>query len=98
MTLLETSIKYLEQAERYELMAEVYKLLQPFYEKARDFKHMMEMYGRLHEAFRKVVDITATGKRYLGTYFRVAFYGKVRLCVPLWMFTINLVIFVIIFF
>ena len=77
VALLESSINYLEQAERYEMMAEVFKLLQPFYEKNRDFKHMMEMYGKLHEAFRKVVDIMTTGKRYLGTYFRVAFFGKV---------------------
>ncbi len=78
MALLETSIKYLEQAERYEMMSEVFKLLQPFYEKNRDFKHMMEMYGKLHEAYRKVVDIMTTGRRYLGIYFRVAFFGKVR--------------------
>ncbi len=77
VALLETSIKYLHQAERYEMMAEAYKLLQPFYEKSRDFKHMMEMYGKLHEAFVKVVDISTTGRRYLGTYFRIAFYGKV---------------------
>ena len=31
----------------------------------------------LELAFRKVVDIMATEKRYLGTYFRVAFFGKV---------------------
>ena len=40
-------------------------------------QHMTEMYGKLHSAFRKVVDIMATGKRYLATYFRVAFFGKV---------------------
>ena len=130
VSLLVSSINYLEHAERYEMMAEVFKLLQPFYEKQRDFKvggipflpgggipftflysdtlyvmvlikvlysglpflpsspfpslsfspfpqHMTEMYGKLHSAFRKVVDIMATGKRYLGTYFRVAFFGKV---------------------
>ena len=38
---------------------------------------MMEMFGKLHQAYRKVVDIEETGRRYLGTYFRVAFYGKV---------------------
>lgn len=38
---------------------------------------MMEVYGRLHEAYKKVVSITKTGKRYLGTYFRVAFFGHV---------------------
>ncbi len=58
-------------------MAEVAKLLQPFYDKSRDFKNMMEMYGKLHSAFKKVVDIMATGRRYLGTYFRIGFYGKV---------------------
>ena len=33
--------------------------------------------AHVYTAFRKVVDIMATGKRYLGTYFRVAFFGKV---------------------
>ena len=40
-------------------------------------QHTTEMYGKLHSAFRKVVDIMATGKRYFATYFRVAFFGKV---------------------
>ena len=79
IALLESSINYLEQAERYEMMAEVLKLLQPFYERSRDFKSMTEMYGKLHTAFRKVVDVMATGRRYLGTYFRIGFYGKVRI-------------------
>ena len=43
-------------------------------------QHMMEMYGKLHGAYRKVVDIMATGRRYLATYFRIAFYGRVRGC------------------
>lgn len=83
VALLESSINYLEQAERYETMAEVLKLLQPIYERSRDFKSMMEMFGKLHSAFRKVVDIVGTGRRYLGTYFRIGFYGKVKrtLCV-----------------
>ena len=38
---------------------------------------MMEMFGKLHQAYRKVVDIEETGRRYLGTFFRVAFFGKV---------------------
>lgn len=79
MTVLESSVTYLEQAERYEMMSEVFKLLQPFYEKARDFEKMKEMYGKLHVAFKRVVEIMATGKRYLGTYFRIAFYGKVKI-------------------
>ena len=81
VTVLESSVTYLEQAERYEMMSEIFKLLQPFYEKARDFEKMKEMYGKLHVAFKRVVEIMATGKRYLGTYFRVAFYGKVKSCI-----------------
>ena len=36
--LLESSISYLEQAELYEMMSESFKILQPFYERNRDFK------------------------------------------------------------
>ena len=39
---------------------------------------MMNMYGKLHEATRKIVDVMTTGRRYLGTYFRIAFFGRVR--------------------
>ena len=38
VTLLESSMGYLEQAQRYEVMPDVAKLLQPFYEEARDSK------------------------------------------------------------
>ena len=31
-------MEYFEKAERYEMMSEVAKLLQPFYEEARDTK------------------------------------------------------------
>jgi len=37
VALLVSSINYLEHSQRYEVMAEVFKLLQPFYEKQRDF-------------------------------------------------------------
>lgn len=35
---LEKAIGYLDQAERYELMTGVFKLLLPFYEEQREFK------------------------------------------------------------
>lgn len=37
----------------------------------------MEMYGRLYEAHKKIVSVMQTGRRYLGTYYRVGFYGEV---------------------
>lgn len=41
---------------------------------------MMEVYGQLAEAFSKIVTIMQTDRRYLATYYRVAFYGRVRGC------------------
>lgn len=38
VSLLETSMGYFEQAQRYEVMSEVAKLLQPFYEETRNSK------------------------------------------------------------
>ena len=38
---------------------------------------LTEMYGRLHEAHKRVLSIMQTGRRYLATYFRVGFYGQV---------------------
>ncbi|KAL5475481.1 hypothetical protein EMCRGX_G025300 [Ephydatia muelleri] len=77
ISLLENSIAYFNQSERYEMMPEVFKLLQPFYEKNRSFVKMMEVYGQLAESFAKIVTIMQTDRRYLATYYRVAFYGRV---------------------
>lgn len=44
------------------------------------YQKMMEVYGQLAESFAKIVTIMQTDRRYLATYYRVAFYGRV--CVP----------------
>ncbi|KXJ26177.1 Dedicator of cytokinesis protein 9 [Exaiptasia diaphana] len=75
--LLEKSALFLERAERYEVMGEVYKLAIPIYEQERDFGGLASAYDNLSKAYRKVVDVMASGKRMLGKYFRVAFFGKV---------------------
>ncbi len=36
-------------------------------------------YDMLHKAYSRVVEVMRTGKRILGTYYRVAFYGAVRI-------------------
>ncbi|XP_031567360.1 dedicator of cytokinesis protein 11-like isoform X3 [Actinia tenebrosa] len=74
---LEKSAMFLERAERYEVMGEVYKLAIPIYEQERDFAGLASAYDNLSKAYRKVVDVMASGKRMLGKYFRVAFFGKV---------------------
>ncbi|XP_048789118.1 dedicator of cytokinesis protein 9 isoform X9 [Lagopus muta] len=74
--LLEQCADGLWKAERYELIADIYKLIIPIYEKRRDFERLAHLYDTLHRAYSKVTEVMHTGKRLLGTYFRVAFFGQ----------------------
>lgn len=51
---------------------------------------LAHLYDTLHRAYSKVTEVMHTGKRLLGTYFRVAFFGQVS-SVPLeeslWVFS-----------
>ena len=44
------------------------------------FQKLAQSYQILSEAYTKVVDVMQSGKRLLGKYFRVAFFGQVCLC------------------
>ncbi|KAJ8252909.1 hypothetical protein GJAV_G00206900 [Gymnothorax javanicus] len=74
--LLEECADGLWKAERYELISDIYKLIIPIYEKRRDFEKLAHLYDTLHRAYSKVTEVMHTGKRLLGTYFRVAFFGQ----------------------
>ncbi|XP_065807906.1 dedicator of cytokinesis protein 9 isoform X1 [Labrus bergylta] len=76
MELLEECADGLWKAERYELIADVYRLIIPIYEQRRDFEKLTHLYDTLHRAYTKVMEVMHTGKRLLGTYFRVAFFGQ----------------------
>ncbi|XP_075774881.1 dedicator of cytokinesis protein 9 isoform X5 [Pelodiscus sinensis] len=76
MELLEQCADGLWKAERYELIADIYKHIIPIYEKRRDFERLAHLYDTLHRAYSKVTEVMHTGKRLLGTYFRVAFFGQ----------------------
>ncbi|XP_062982156.1 dedicator of cytokinesis protein 9 isoform X4 [Elgaria multicarinata webbii] len=76
MELLEQCADGLWKAERYELIADIYKLIIPIYEKRRDFERLAHLYDTLHRAYSKVTEVMQSGKRLLGTYFRVAFFGQ----------------------
>ncbi|XP_053295467.1 dedicator of cytokinesis protein 9 isoform X2 [Pleuronectes platessa] len=76
MELLEECADGLWKAERYELISDIYKLIIPIYEKRRDFEKLAHLYDTLHRAYSKVTEVMHTGKRLLGTYFRVAFFGQ----------------------
>ncbi|XP_069749821.1 dedicator of cytokinesis protein 11 isoform X2 [Narcine bancroftii] len=74
--LLEKCADGLWNAERYELMAVIYKLIIPIYEKRRDFEKLAYLYNTLNEAYKKIMQVLRTGRRLLGTFFRVGFYGQ----------------------
>ncbi|XP_032886818.1 LOW QUALITY PROTEIN: dedicator of cytokinesis protein 11-like [Amblyraja radiata] len=74
--LLEQCVDGLWNAERYELMAVIYKLIIPIYERRRDFEKLAFVYNTLNEAYKKIIQVGRTGRRLLGTFFRVAFYGQ----------------------
>ncbi|XP_041054568.1 dedicator of cytokinesis protein 9 isoform X1 [Carcharodon carcharias] len=76
MELLEQCADGLWKAERYELISNVYKLIIPVYEKRREFEKLAHLYETLHQAYKKIAEVIHTGKRLLGTYFRVAFFGQ----------------------
>ncbi|XP_022088047.1 dedicator of cytokinesis protein 9-like isoform X2 [Acanthaster planci] len=73
---LERCAEALQKAERYESMGALYKLIIPFYEKQRDFHRLAMAYGKLCEAYKSVMKVTSSGRRLLGQYFRVAFFGQ----------------------
>lgn len=74
--LLENCATWLQKSERYELLGEIYRFILPIYEQKRDFQRLSKAYGLLHEAYSKIVEVMRSGKRLLGKYFRVAFFGQ----------------------
>ena len=61
------------QSQLYEAASEVYKLVIPIYEHRRQYHSMESIYNKLSDCFK---NLSKKGdKRFLGSYFRVGFYG-----------------------
>ncbi|KAM6949309.1 dedicator of cytokinesis protein 11 [Aplochiton taeniatus] len=73
---LEVCVEGLWKAERYELITHIAKLMVPVYEKRHEFEKLSRVYDTLHRAYNKIMEVMHSGRRLLGTYFRVAFYGQ----------------------
>lgn len=73
---LETCADYIEKSERYEILGELYKLILPMYEKKRSYELLKQSYETLAQNYGKVVAANKSGKRLLGMYYRVGFYGQ----------------------
>ncbi|CAG9771792.1 unnamed protein product [Ceutorhynchus assimilis] len=73
---LETCGEFLDKAERYEVMGELFRLVIPLYEKKRNYEQLKKCYQNLALNYDKVIEVNRTGKRLLGRYYRVGFYGQ----------------------
>ncbi|KAH0567488.1 dedicator of cytokinesis protein 9 isoform X3 [Cotesia glomerata] len=73
---LESCAEMLEKAERFELLGPLYRLIVPIYENKRNYDALSNCYSHLTQACNKIVEVTKTGKRLLGRFYRVAFFGS----------------------
>lgn len=73
---LERCADLLVKAERFELLGDLYRLIIPIYEAKRNYEMLAHCYQNLMQAYNKIVEVTRSGKRLLGRYYRVAFFGQ----------------------
>ncbi|KJH42706.1 hypothetical protein DICVIV_11299 [Dictyocaulus viviparus] len=73
---MEQTAQALTLAERYEAIGPMYRLIIPLLEKMDNFKSLVGIYAELQQAYSRAAEVKASGKRHLGTYFRVRFIGE----------------------
>ncbi|KAE9413296.1 hypothetical protein Angca_009317, partial [Angiostrongylus cantonensis] len=75
-TKIEQTAQALTLAERYEAIGPLYRLIIPLFEKTNNFKSLVGIYAELQQAYCRAAEVKTSGKRHLGTYFRVKFIGE----------------------
>lgn len=73
--LLEEASELFREAHLYEAVSEVYKIILPIYESHRNHLELEKAYNRLSECYKELVH--RAENRFLGSYFRVGFYGLI---------------------
>ncbi|XP_066583188.1 dedicator of cytokinesis protein 9 isoform X2 [Prorops nasuta] len=73
---LEVCADMLEKSERFELLGHLYRLIIPIYEEKRNYEALATCYSHLTQACNKIVEVNKSGKRLLGRFYRVAFFGS----------------------
>ena len=71
--LLEEAAELFREAHLYEAVNEVYKLVLPIFEAHRNHLDLEKMYLKWSECYKELVH--RGEHRFLGSYFRVGFYG-----------------------
>lgn len=73
---LESTAALFARAERFEVVPEVYKIMTPIHERQRNFEALAKIYKTVSATYDKILQVKRSGKRILGRYYRVAFFGK----------------------
>lgn len=74
---LKECAEYLDRAERFECLGQLYRLIVPILENRRDFIGLSQSYEHLAQSYVKVSDFNRNGRRLLGRFYRVYFFGQV---------------------
>lgn len=74
---LKECAEYLDRAERLECLGELYRLIIPILENRRDYIGLAQSYSHLEQAYNKITEFNRSGKRLLGRFYRVIFYGQI---------------------
>jgi hypothetical protein len=75
ISLLEEASELFREAHLYEAVSEVYKIILPIYEAHRNHPELEKGYMKLSECYKELV--SRGEHRFLGSYFRVGFYGLI---------------------
>lgn len=73
--LLEEASELFREAHLYEAVSEVYKIVLPIYEAQRNHLELEKVYLKISESYKELVH--RGEHRFLGSYFRVGFYGLI---------------------
>lgn len=63
-------------AERFEAVGPLYRLIVPVLERNMNFTSLVSVYAELQQTYSRAAEVRSSGKRHLGAYFRVRFYGE----------------------
>ncbi|XP_058818405.1 dedicator of cytokinesis protein 9 isoform X3 [Topomyia yanbarensis] len=74
---LKECAEYLDRAERHECLGVLYRLIVPILESRRDYPGLAQCYEHLMQSYNRVIEFNKTGKRLLGRFYRVIYYGQV---------------------
>ncbi|CAI8007936.1 Dedicator of cytokinesis protein 7 [Geodia barretti] len=73
--LMEQAAALFKEAQLYEAMNEVYRLVMPIYEERRAYQSLEKVHRSLSDCYQQLLH--KGSHRFLGTYFRVGFYGLI---------------------